>query len=51
MTGQNNWASISFRGGNIGSGQALKTRSSTFEEVGPELTKADWDLLQQGMQP
>lgn len=51
LTGQNNWASISFRGGNIGSGQALKTRSATFEKVEAELSKADWDLLQQGIQP
>ncbi len=51
LSAQNNWANISFRGGNIGSGAGMKARSLQLENQEPELTKADWDLLQQGIQP
>lgn len=51
LTGQNNWANISFRGGNVGGGEPIQARSLRVEQLEPELTKADWDLLQQGIQP
>lgn len=51
LTAQNNWANISFRGGDIGSGTGMKARAIRVENLEPELTKADADLLEQGIRP
>ncbi|MCW1248784.1 hypothetical protein ODZ83_00975 [Acaricomes phytoseiuli] len=52
QTAQNNWASLSFSGGSVGAG-ASSNSSLPAPELAPEpeLTKAQWDLLQRDIRP